>query len=162
MKPEVSMQSGYEKLAYRNNLSGVKDIALKIHNLYHLINKKQWGFIILESHKDMTMAGLFLGWGVGFSFLSFLFLSLLLYKWKFSTLSVQFCSAENMLWEACGLWGEIIFSGEKRIETDFFFSVKFKTLLMLLNWYIILMPLRTPIIKNSPEFSLVWVSLFSF
>lgn len=66
------MQSGYEKLAYRNNLSGVKDIALKIHNLYHLINKKQWGFIILESHKDMTMAGLFLGWGVGFSFFFFL------------------------------------------------------------------------------------------
>lgn len=41
MKPEVSTQSGYEKLAYRNNLSGVKDVPLKIHNSYHLINKKQ-------------------------------------------------------------------------------------------------------------------------
>lgn len=163
MKPEVSMQSGCEKLAYRNNLSGAKDIPLKIHNLYHLINKKQWGFIILQSHKDMTTPGLFLGWGVGFSFFFFFSLSLLLYKWKFSTLSVRFCSSENMLWEACGLWGEIIFPGEKRIEADFFFfAVKFKTLLMLLNWYIILMPLRAPIIKNSPECSLVWVSLFSF
>lgn len=69
------MQSGYEKLAYRNNLSGVKDIPLKIHNLYHLINKKQWGFIIPQPHKDMTTAGSFLQWGVGFSFLfNFFFL----------------------------------------------------------------------------------------
>lgn len=49
---------------------------------------------------------------------------------------------------------EIIISGEGRIDTDIF-PVKFKTLLMLSNRYKILMPLRTPIIKNSPEFPLV-------
>lgn len=163
------MQSGYEKLAYRNNLSGVKDIPLKIHNFYHLINKKQWGFIILQSHKDITMAGLFLGWGVGFSFLFcfFFFFSSAFCSikesfqlWVFSSVVLKTCYGKLVAFE-----GKLSFQGRKelkQISFFFFFAVKFKTLLMLLNWYIILMPLRTPIIKNSPEFSLVWVSLFSF
>lgn len=45
---------------------------------------------------------------------SSLSLSLLVSKWKFSTLSLHFCSSENTLWEACSLLrGNYHFRGGK-------------------------------------------------